>query len=80
MKTEGSRMLADTLADEENEWTQTRLAAELDPPVSRQAVSYWADGTSQPEPARMAQLEDLLGIPMRAWTRRRAEKKTGTNG
>jgi ribosome-binding protein aMBF1 (putative translation factor) len=78
MKTEGSRLLQAAL--DCGSWSQTKVAAALEPPVTRQAVSYWADGSWQPEPKRMAQLEDLLGIPMRAWTRSRAEKKTGTGG
>jgi transcriptional regulator with XRE-family HTH domain len=42
------------------------LAAKLG--VSRQAVSDWLNGDALPTADRMAQLEDLLGIPMRSWT------------
>lgn len=59
------------------EWTQATLGAELG--VTRQAVSYWADGTNQPSPDNMGKLEDLMKIPMRAWTRK-PRKKTGTHG
>ena len=45
--------------------TQSALAETLG--VSPQAVSGWVTGKSKPEPKYMAKLEDLLGIPMRAW-------------
>lgn len=43
----------------------SELARELD--VSPQAVSAWLRGDAKPDPEKMAKLEDLLGIPMRAW-------------
>lgn len=46
--------------------SQTDLAKELD--VTPQAVSAWINGRTTPTPDRMAKLEELLGIPMRAWT------------
>lgn len=46
--------------------TQAQLARELD--VSAQAVSDWLRGDSLPKPDLMAKIEDLLGVPMRAWT------------
>lgn len=36
--------------------------------VSRAAVSGWVTGEFQPTPATMARIEELLGVPMRAWT------------
>jgi transcriptional regulator with XRE-family HTH domain len=70
-----------------------RLRASLDPRVmsradlaeklgvSRQAVSDWVSGDSQPKPELMAKIEDLLGIPMRSWTETsdEADKPTGTH-
>ena len=47
--------------------------------VSKQTVSEWVGGRSRPEPERMAALEELLGIPMRAWTEP-VEQATGTEG
>lgn len=54
------------------EVTQERLAELLD--VSQQAVSAWVHGKAKPSPDRMAKLEDLFGIPMRAWTEEPAEE------
>jgi transcriptional regulator with XRE-family HTH domain len=49
--------------------------------VSRQAVSDWVSGDSQPKPDLMAKIEDLLGIPMRSWTETpdETDKSTGTD-
>jgi transcriptional regulator with XRE-family HTH domain len=44
---------------------QSRLAERLG--VSQQAVSSWTKGRALPEPERMAEIERLLGIPMRDW-------------
>lgn len=44
---------------------QSRLAEKLG--VSQQAVSSWLKGRALPEPERMAEIEKLLGIPMRDW-------------
>lgn len=44
---------------------QSGLARELG--VSQQAVSSWCKGRALPEPERMAEIERLLGIPMRDW-------------
>lgn len=46
--------------------SQSKLAEELG--VSPQAVSGWVIGKSKPTPELMARIEDLVGIPMRAWT------------
>ncbi len=46
--------------------SQSDLARELG--VSPQAVSGWIVGRSKPTPELMARIEDLLSIPMRAWT------------
>lgn len=79
MKTEGARLLADIFA-ENDKWNPTTLGDHLC--LSRQAVSYWADGTTRPTTDRQAKIEDLLGIPMRAWAQAqsRASKRTGTDG
>jgi transcriptional regulator with XRE-family HTH domain len=42
------------------------LAKRLD--CSRQAISSWLMGDAIPSPTKMAQLETIYGIPMRAWT------------
>lgn len=44
---------------------RTDLAEKLG--VSQQAVASWLKGRAVPEPRRMAEIEDLLGIPMRDW-------------
>lgn len=36
--------------------------------VTPQSVSDWVAGKSKPKPDLMAEIEDLLQIPMRAWT------------
>lgn len=46
--------------------TGAELARELG--VTRQAVGNWLAGTHLPSPDLMARIEDLTGIPMRAWT------------
>jgi len=49
--------------------------------ISKQTVSDWVAHRSRPEPERMAQLEELLGIPMREWTEEAEESGgTGTEG
>lgn len=45
--------------------------------VSPQAVSDWVAGKSKPKADLMAQLEDLLEIPMRAWTETVEEDDSG---
>lgn len=44
---------------------QSTLAKRLG--VSQQAVSAWLKGRALPEPERMGQIEEILGIPMREW-------------
>lgn len=44
---------------------QLQLSKELG--VSQQAVSAWTTGIAKPKPEIMAQIETLLGIPMREW-------------
>lgn len=46
--------------------SQAELARKLG--VSQQAVSAWLNGVAMPRPEKMAQIEKILGIPMRAWT------------
>lgn len=65
MKTEASDRLAKALRPT-RVMSQSELARQLD--VSPQAVSDWVRGDCQPKPELMAKIEDLLGIPMRAWT------------
>lgn len=48
------------------EMTGAELARSLR--VTRQAVANWLTGESLPSPRLMARIEDLTGIPMRAWT------------
>lgn len=43
-----------------------QLARQLD--VDPETVRRWARGLAVPPAAKLAALEDLLGIPMRAWT------------
>jgi transcriptional regulator with XRE-family HTH domain len=61
--TKGAQLLRDKVAP--RRITQEQLAEQLN--VSQQAVSSWVHGVAKPTPERMAQIEDLLGIPMRAW-------------
>lgn len=35
--------------------------------IDQSMVSRWASGKRPPAPEYMARIEDLLGIPMRAW-------------
>lgn len=61
--------------------TQADLARALH--VTPQAVADWLRGDSAPRAELMAKIEDLLGIPMRAWTESSEpsdEKPTGTSG
>lgn len=64
MATEGSKALAGAVFPPV--MAQSELARKLG--VSPQAVGDWVHGRAIPSPKLMAQLEDLLGIPMRAWT------------
>ncbi len=64
MHTSGSVRLGEALSPKV--MSQAELARKLD--VSAQAVSDWVAGKSKPKPDLMAQIEDLTGIPMRAWT------------
>jgi transcriptional regulator with XRE-family HTH domain len=59
--------------------TQSELARKLG--VSPQWVSDWVHGRAKPGVDLMAKLEDLLGIPMRAWTEEWTEgtELTGTD-
>ena len=46
--------------------TAAELAEKLG--VSQQAVSDWVHGVRVPKAKVLAQIEDILKIPMRAWT------------
>jgi transcriptional regulator with XRE-family HTH domain len=54
--------------------TQVELAERLQ--VTQQAVSSWVSGRTAPKRKYMAALEDLAGIPMRAWTEPPAEQQS----
>lgn len=73
MKTAASEALRELLRPK-RPMSQTELARELD--VSPQAVSEWVSGNSQPTPDRMGKIEDLLGIPMRLWTKPKQQNET----
>lgn len=79
MQTVASRLLREKCVPD-TDWSQANLARKLG--VKRQAVAQWLSGVAQPKPRIMARLEDLLDIPMRAWTQRNraATKRTGTDG
>jgi transcriptional regulator with XRE-family HTH domain len=64
MVTQGSAKLADALKPKV--MSQAELARRLG--VSPQAVSGWVMGNAKPTADLMAKIEDVLGIPMRAWT------------
>jgi transcriptional regulator with XRE-family HTH domain len=57
--------------------TQAELARRLG--VSRQAVTAWLNG-SKPDADSMAKIEDLLGIPMRAWAEEAAPSQPASTG
>jgi DNA-binding transcriptional regulator YiaG len=49
--------------------------------VTQQAVNAWLTGVAKPSTEHSAQIEDILGIPMRAWTVAGDEEDaTGTEG
>ncbi len=52
--------------------TQREFARRLG--VSNQAVQNWLGGKAVPEPQNMAAIEELLGIPMRAWVEEPSEE------
>jgi len=54
---------------------QTELAKRLG--VSPQAVSSWTKGRALPEPERMAEIESILGIPMRDWVEEADDDESG---
>lgn len=64
MATEGSRALAKAVSPPV--MTQAQLARRLN--CSPQWISDLVHGRATPGADLMATLEDLLGIPMRAWT------------
>ncbi len=64
MRSSGSLRLGEALSPKV--MSQAELARKLG--VSAQSVSDWVAGKSKPKPDLMAQIEDLTGIPMRAWT------------
>lgn len=68
VKTKGSEALRAFVAPQV---PQDELASKLG--VTQQTISNYANGLRRPPPEAMAKLEDLLGIPMRAW----AEKPDG---
>ena len=74
MRTRGEIQLGEALRPKV--MSQSDLAKELG--VSPQAVSGWVIGRAKPTPDLMARIEDLLGIPMRAWTE--TEDESGHKG
>lgn len=56
-------------------FSQAEIASKLN--VTKQAVYAWVNGLSQPTPAKLAELEDVTGIPMRAWTEAPEEDGAG---
>lgn len=64
-RSKGAVALATKLAPKP-QVNQTELARQLD--VTPQAVSAWLSGKALPAPALMAKIEDIMGVPMRAWT------------
>lgn len=66
----GARQLRQAL----ERWSQRALARQLG--VTQQAVFAWQTGRNCPSPRYMARLEDLLEIPMRAWTEPAADEVT----
>ena len=71
-KTKGSEELRRLLTPPA--MSQAEVARKLG--VTPQSVSGWVQGRCKPDPARMAQLEELLGIPMRAWVESQPEAAT----
>lgn len=63
VKTKGSVALRSLFA---GRYTQEELAQKLG--VTQQTISNWAKGVRRPPAEKMAEIEDALGIPMRAWT------------
>jgi transcriptional regulator with XRE-family HTH domain len=63
MLSKGASALAAKLRPEV---TAAELARKLG--VTPQAVSGWIKGRSVPTPEMLSKLEDVTGIPMRAWT------------
>ena len=57
-------ILADKIIDlrKKNGWSQEELAEKLG--VSRQAVSKWENGTSDPSTSNLCALAKLYGIPV----------------
>jgi transcriptional regulator with XRE-family HTH domain len=57
--------------------TQAELAEKLG--VTQQAISSWVTGRTLPTPHRLAELERITGIPMRAWTEPAEDDESGTD-
>lgn len=67
MLSRGAEKLADVLTPRtEAGFSASDLARKLG--VTPQSVSGWIRGKATPSPDLLVKLEDLLGIPMRAWT------------
>jgi len=58
----GANMLRECISPK---FSQTEIAERLG--VTKQAVYAWVNGHGRPTPDKLAKLEDLTGIPMRAW-------------
>lgn len=74
MRTEGARLLATKVTPQVSQASVARLCG-----VTQQAVSSWVTGRGNPTPINMAKIEELLGIPMRSWTREAEEANAEAN-
>jgi len=70
----GAQKLAEALRPAKPSMSQAELSRRLG--VSRNTVQAWLNG-SEPAAEHMAKIEELLGIPMRAWAEE-ARAATGT--
>ncbi len=69
-------ILADKIIDlrKKNGWSQEELAEKLG--VSRQAVSKWENGTSDPSTSNLCALAKLYGIPVEELLHETQEEKS----
>jgi len=58
----GAQKLREALSPK---FTQAEFAEKLG--VTKQAIHAWLSGNARPTADKMAKIEDLTGIPMRAW-------------
>lgn len=65
--TRGSKKLKELLAGHGKQRAFVIMCAKKGLRVDEPTVSRWVRGERKPTPEQMAKLEDLVGIPMRAW-------------